>query len=141
MASNAMLSLMNGPECDRLRYSVLLSATLVTITGEYAVTLRDLSTGGAGIEARKPLPVGSDVILRRRATEFFGTIVWSEGARAGIAFDEPISATDLMAQLNAAGGPVTMPAQHVPVTFDPTRLGDTPEAGQHWRGPDRPAIA
>ena len=102
MASNAMLSLL-GPDGgrDNLRFRVLFSATLVTSTDQYPVTVRDLSTTGAGIEGSRLPSAGTDVLLRRRSTDFFACVSWSAGGRAGIEFDEPISAAELVAQLNA----------------------------------------
>ena len=115
MASNAMLSLLGSDGGrDNLRFRVLFSATLVTSTDQHPVTVRDLSTTGAGIEGARLPSAGTDVLLRRRSTDFFASVSWSAGGRAGLEFDEPISAAELVAQLNAGarfgtGAPARQP--------------------------------
>ena len=125
MASKAMLTLLTQEEETgkrELRFRVLFSASLITTTDEYAVTVRDISITGFGIEGPRVPPVGADVLLRRRASEFFARVVWSEGGRAGLEFDEPISAAEVLAQLNgrSAGNSAGMvPAErHTPLGAD-----------------------
>ncbi len=73
------------------RVRVSLAARLDTVTGTQAVRLNNLSRGGASICTDAPLKRGSNVILRWRDLEVFGTVTWVEGARCGLKFDEPLS--------------------------------------------------
>ncbi len=133
MASNAMLSLLGSDGGrDNLRFRVLFSATLVTSTDQYAVTVRDLSTTGAGIEGARLPSAGADVLLRRRSTDFFARVSWSAGGHAGIEFDEPISAAELIAQLNAGARFGTGTAAREPMSAE-----DLAIARAWLRGEDR----
>lgn len=102
MASRAMLSLV-GEEQDQRRSSrfrVIISAKLVTTTDEHSVTLRDLSATGALAEGSRLPPTGKDVILTRGSLEAFARIVWNDGVRCGLEFDEPIPDRELLTHLN-----------------------------------------
>ena len=109
MASHSMLTLIadEGRICNREseRHRVLLSAKLITTTGESCVRVRDLSATGAKLEGDALPGAGKDVILKRGRLEVFGAIVWSNGSSAGIAFDEPLSEGELLAQSDPASVP------------------------------------
>ena len=109
MASHRMLSLIadEGQICNRAseRHRVLLSAKLITTTGESSVRLRDLSATGAKVEGAALPPAGKDVILKRGRFEAFATIAWSNGSSAGLAFDEPLTEGELLDQANPAPPP------------------------------------
>ncbi len=98
MASHAALHLFadDGPLGRRgaPRQRVLLGARLVTIVDEHEVRIRDLSTTGARVEGDVPA-AGTDVMVQRGTHELFGRIVWSDGRRGGIEFEEPLSPGDL----------------------------------------------
>ena len=102
MASRAMLSLVGEDQDLRRssRFRVIMSAKLVTTTDEHTVTLRDLSATGALAEGNRLPPVGKDVILTRGSLEAFARVVWTDGARCGLEFDEPIPDRELLTHLN-----------------------------------------
>lgn len=100
MASRAMLDLLDAGaggcrrRADRVR--MLLSARLVTTLDEFPVTLRDISTTGAMVEASRLPAQGLDALLRRARFEIFSTVVWVDGRRAGLEFETPLAAEDFI---------------------------------------------
>jgi hypothetical protein len=82
---------------------VLLNAELVTTTDEQAVKVRDISLGGARLEAQRPIAEGRDLILRRGATELFARTCWLSGNECGIEFDEAMTEAELLAFLQEPG--------------------------------------
>ncbi len=117
MASRAMLSLVGEEQAAERRRSprfrVMLSAKLVTTTDEHSVDLRNVSATGALAKGiRLPAP-GQDVVLRRGAVEAFARVVWSDGTRCGLEFEEQMPGGDLLTRLKteperAAPPPVAM---------------------------------
>lgn len=92
VASSRMLNLVfdNGRDCRRQwpRQLMILSARLSTVTNDYPVRIRDLSSGGARIEGTELPAVGTDVMLKRGEADVFGALAWVSGNQAGIEFDE-----------------------------------------------------
>ena len=83
-----------------LRFRVLLNAELVTTTDEQAVKVRDISVGGARLEAQRPIARGRDLILRRGTIELFAQTRWLSGNECGIEFDDAISEAEMLAFLH-----------------------------------------
>lgn len=112
MGSRTMLSLVGEEDSSDLRrfsrFRVMLTAKLVTTTDEHPVTLRDLSATGALAEGGRLPATGKDVVLRRGSLEAFARIVWSDGERCGLEFDEEIPDRELLTHLK------TLPAPTVP---------------------------
>jgi len=75
---------------------VLINARLITTTDEQPVKLRDISAGGTLVESEHSFAAGKDVILRRGATEVFARIVWADGNRCGLEFEEPLTEAELI---------------------------------------------
>ena len=146
MASHAALALFadDGPLARRgaPRHRVLMAARLVTIVAEHEVRLRNLSSTGALAEGDVP-PAGTDVVLRRGGSEWFGTVAWSDGRRGGIAFDEALSPNDLFSHLRGSA-PSPAPARpvHRRPGFATARLSPQEEAlAAAWFRPEgRPAL-
>ncbi len=145
MASHCMLNLVadEGHECHRAtaRHRVLLSAKLITTTDEFCVRLRDLSATGAKVEGEKLPPAGKDVILKRGRLEVFATIVWSSESQGGLAFDEPLSEGEVLAQAShqAVVPPPPEPEVYKRPGFRSGRL--TPEElalAESWARPAAP---
>jgi len=82
------------------RYTVLHCVKLITTTGEHPATMRDLSLTGALVEGANLPPPGTYVFLTRGMLEIFAHVVWADGNRSGIEFEEPLSETELLAQVN-----------------------------------------
>ncbi|WP_137679733.1 PilZ domain-containing protein [Aurantiacibacter suaedae] len=80
---------------SRLRLSV--PGQLITLTGTHKVNLRDVSQSGAKLVVPEEIKNGEDGVLVWLEYEAFGTIVWMENGFAGMAFDEPLPATVLLA--------------------------------------------
>lgn len=103
MASRAMLSLVAEEDASEQRRSsrfrVMLTAKLVTTTSEHPVRLRDLSATGALAEGASLPPEGKDVVLKRGTLEAFARVVWSEGGRCGLEFEEEIPDRELLVHL------------------------------------------
>jgi hypothetical protein len=82
------------------RFRVLFNAELVTTTDEQAVKVRDISQGGALLEALRPITRGGDVILRRGTIELFARIRWMSGNECGVEFDGALSEAEMLAFLH-----------------------------------------
>lgn len=82
---------------DGPRVRVLINARLITTTDEQPVKLRDISAGGTLVESEHSMTAGKDVILRRGSTEVFARIVWANGNRCGLQFEEPMTEAELLA--------------------------------------------
>jgi hypothetical protein len=113
MTNQAMLSLV-GDEADafhgaRARLRLLLAAKLVTTTGEIAVKLRELSPTAAVVTGDRFPSVGTDIILKRGHLEALATIVWTDGTRARLEFEDPLNESDLLAQMSHTGTTAPMP--------------------------------
>jgi hypothetical protein len=111
MASHAMLALVTNDEEARhrracTRHRVLLSAKLVTTTGETGVKLRNLSTIGAMAEGDELPAEGSDLILRRGGLDIFATVVWNSDHRCGLHFEEPLPEGEVWTQISPSVAPM-----------------------------------
>jgi|SRR6185312_249096 len=84
------------------RASILLGGSLEAINGRARVDLLEVSLAGARIKGRNLPGVGKNVILTCGRIDAFGTIVWASSNRRGIAFDEPISTTELLGLRDAS---------------------------------------
>jgi hypothetical protein len=88
-------------EVDRL-------ATLRCGARLYGVNTRDISQGGVKIECDQPLEAGRDVVLAiERFRPLQAMVRWCDGGLAGLAFNQLIPFSELMAWLKAGenGGP------------------------------------
>ena len=89
-------SLERGSEYDRRRYvrsAVQIGAGLRSDGDRPSspITVIDLSTGGAGIEAGVHLETGSRVWLKLPGLQSWAArVAWSDGSRAGLSFDNPL---------------------------------------------------
>lgn len=61
-----------------------------------AVKLRNLSSEGALVEANSLPGVGTVVLFRKNELALPGRVVWTEGAKAGIAFDSALPKEDVL---------------------------------------------
>lgn len=84
------------------RASILLSGSLEVINGRSRIDLLEVSLTGARIRGPKLPGVGREVILTCGQIDAFGTVVWANLNRRGIAFDEPISTKELLALREAS---------------------------------------
>ena len=76
------------------RTSLFVMATLYTPTGSSPVKARDLSSGGALIEAGVIPPVGTRVRLCRGSLNITGELVWCRGERAGLRLESSLSVAE-----------------------------------------------
>lgn len=84
------------------RASILLSGSLDALDGRKWVELLEVSLTGARVRGRDLPGVGRDVVLTCGQVDAFGRIVWASSDRRGIAFDDPISTTQLIALRDAS---------------------------------------
>ena len=78
------------------RSPVLLAATVDVLGQPVPVKLRNLSEEGALVEGdRLPLE-GSTTVFERNELRRKGRVVWVQGRYAGIAFDEPLKAEQVL---------------------------------------------
>jgi hypothetical protein len=85
--------------CREPRFEVRLTACLRTDAGTASLRLLELSRGGAPAEMHCPPAPGTRATLSRERMAVEGQVIWVRGARFGLAFDEPLRATELFFQL------------------------------------------
>jgi hypothetical protein len=83
------------------RHRVMLSAKLCSPHGLSTAVLLDLSEGGAMVSAPLPVPKGSHVVLSRGVLDVHGVVLWVDGRRLGIQFDEPVDERIIAETVNA----------------------------------------
>lgn len=118
---------------------MLINARLITTTDEQPVKLRDISAGGTLVESEQPFAAGKDAILRRGSTEVFARIVWANGNRCGLQFEDPMTEAELLAFIHQplkAAAPMPQPLPQRP-SLDPEPL--TPEQWEIIQAWGRPA--
>jgi hypothetical protein len=71
----------------------IIRAALLHYCGEVrGARLRNISTGGALVECREELPVGSEIQLDFAAGGLIdGTVVWTKGTHSGVQFKKPFN--------------------------------------------------
>lgn len=84
------------------RYTVLLSARLVTAAGNVPVTIRDLSLEGSMIQGTALPRVGARLLLHRRLMVIPATVIWQSGNRAGLRFEQPLTEEQLYREVDRA---------------------------------------
>ena len=103
-ALDRLTELFAGNRRTEPRYSLLLAGQAFSAAGSGAVIIRDLSLSGAQIEGGSLPPAGRLLILKKGALEAAARIAWRHGNRAGIRFEQPISAESLFALVDPARG-------------------------------------
>ena len=88
-------SLERGSEYDRRRYARSPVHIGAGLRGDdrpsCSITVVDLSTGGAGIEAGVHLEAGARVWLKLPGLQSWpARVIWTENGRAGLAFDSAL---------------------------------------------------
>lgn len=78
------------PEERAPRRRVVLSGQASSTTGQFAVTLRNLSTTGALAEGPRLPEPGRDVVVEAGPLELLCRVVWAEPGRCGLEFEQPI---------------------------------------------------
>jgi hypothetical protein len=129
MASRAFLSLVGEEEGFSPHYHVLLSAKLSTTAADLSVTIRELWTEGAVLEADNLPRAGKDVLLSRGGKEAFGAVTMSRSGRCVVEFEESLDEGDLLLWLHAPGGtaqPMLQPR------FDRAGLGKPDFDDKQW---------
>lgn len=73
------------------RVRLHIPAHVILLQGLVNCQLDDLSQTGARVTIAARLPgIGAGVVLQTNRLDVFGTVVWSQGACFGIAFEEPL---------------------------------------------------
>ena len=104
MTNHAALSPVGDMETNEgVRLRLLLAAKLMLTTGELPVMLRELSSANAIVTGERLPSIGTDAILKRGGLEALGTIIWAEGTRACLEFEDPLDAADLLSQMTTDG--------------------------------------
>jgi hypothetical protein len=80
--------------CARSR--VLIGATVTTTEGPIEVRLRNLSQYGALLHCDRPPALRSEVTLERGELRAPARVVWIDGGRFGIEFEEPIDEQEVL---------------------------------------------
>ena len=72
------------------RRKVVFSGILETLTSKVRVAVKNVSCTGALVEGEDLPPQGRDVILHMEGLELFCSVVWADGSRRGLHFDEEL---------------------------------------------------
>lgn len=79
------------------RLRLAMPAKVQLMHGMENCVLDDLSQTGARVTLAGRLPgPGAGVVLKATGLDVFGTVVWSEGSRFGIKFEEPLPLHDVV---------------------------------------------
>ncbi len=71
------------------RLRLFVPADLILLRGAEACVLEDLSQHGARLTLTTPTPrPGAEVVLQVHSLDALGTVVWTQGQRFGLVFDE-----------------------------------------------------
>jgi len=100
MLATATPSMRSQERRGEPRFPLFLAATARSGTASARIQLRNLSRSGALAEALRPPSLGSRVVLAREGLLTAAQVVWVSGMRFGLAFEQPIRATDLPLQLS-----------------------------------------
>jgi hypothetical protein len=84
-----------APRRGRARLRVGVTAAIHTVNGRQRITLLNLSESGALLQLKDGEPFDRGV-LRWIDYEAFGTVVWRDGQRIALQFDEPIESAWLL---------------------------------------------
>lgn len=84
--------LLPGHACRRgfPRLPVVLAASALAIARSRSVVVTDLSLEGAQLGGRDLPPAGDDLLMVVGSLDAMGTVVWRDGDRCGVQFDEAI---------------------------------------------------
>ena len=85
------------------RSRVFLSATMMTANAAINVIIRDVSSSGAMITTPVSPAVGSYVTLRRDAVCVLAQVVWRDGKKVGLRFQEEIDEASILVDLRRPG--------------------------------------
>ena len=72
------------------RSNLLMQATVETTDRAFCVTLRNLSSNGARVEADQLPCEGANLLFRKGELAVAGRIIWSRGRQAGIQFERKL---------------------------------------------------
>lgn len=85
------------------RARVLLTAKIVTPSGEIAARVRDLSRKGTLVDCREDLEVGTAVTFRRGTLVVPARVAWTGSGRVGLEFLSNIEEEELFVRLKPPG--------------------------------------
>ena len=78
------------------RARVALPATIETVRGTERAALRNISETGLMLEVAHLPAIGADAVVRSGSLDCFGTVVWARFRWCGVAFEEPISHSEVL---------------------------------------------
>ncbi len=80
------------------RVRLCIPAQALLLHGLENCLLDDLSQAGARVTLAGRLPsAGAGVVLKAKGLDVFGSVIWAQGARFGIAFEEPLPLNTVVA--------------------------------------------
>ncbi|WP_170233820.1 PilZ domain-containing protein [Novosphingobium sediminis] len=95
------------------RVRLYIPATVHLLHGKENCLLDDLSQAGARVTLAGRLPsVGAGVVLCAEGLDVFGSVIWSQGARFGIQFEEPLPLHDVVNVRHHADARANQEAAH-----------------------------
>lgn len=80
------------------RVKLNIPARLILLTGVQQCLLTDLSVSGAGFYPENPQPpAGTSGLLQCGEITVLGEVIWVQGGRSGILFEEPLPVSQVVA--------------------------------------------
>ena len=78
------------------RRKVVFNGIVETMSSKIRVAVKNISCTGALVEGEGLPPPGRDVVLHAEDLELFCSVVWQEGERCGLHFDEQLSQAQVL---------------------------------------------
>ena len=78
------------------RRRMAFKGVIETSSDKGTVSIRNLSCTGAMVEGENVPRKGRDIILTFKGLELFGKVVWDDGRRCGIHFDEELNSSQVL---------------------------------------------
>ena len=87
------------------RRRMAFKGVIETSSDKGTVSIRNLSCTGAMVEGENLPRKGRDIILTFKGLELFGKVVWDDGRRCGIHFDEELNSSQVLElhQISSSG--------------------------------------
>ena len=78
------------------RRRMAFKGVIETSSDKGTVSIRNLSCTGAMVEGENLPNTGRDIILTFKGLELFGRVVWCDGRRCGLHFDEELNSSQVL---------------------------------------------
>lgn len=117
------------------RKNLMLAAAVESHGASYPVRIRNISASGAMIEGGTLPPIGAHFLLRRLEMQSGARVIWNEGGRCGVVFDECVEVDEWIAGSYRIGRSASFGQARVDSVQASLRAGSTATAQQPIASP------